>query len=374
MIETVSAHEYRFVGTVRRGTPAAVSSDVWRAYLLGRHEWSHRSQAALRHAIDHFLIAIELDPYLAVAHSGLADCYAALGSLSHLTPDEAFAAARQHADKALALDPRLAEAHASLGFVRLYYDWDWPGADVAFRRAIELDPDHAPSHQWYSTYLLAAGRLDEAMREIALAHRREPLSLAVNTDLGFQLYYGGRHDEALKQLAFTLTLNANFAPAHLWLGRTYQELGRFEEALRAFRQVAQQTGDWPVAIAARGFVEARAGRHDEARHTLATLERLRSTQFVTAYGMALIHAGLGQVDDTFMWLHKAIEERSNWLVWLRLDPRWDGLRPDPRFAACLSRLGFPLVNRLPAKPEHCGASGAARRPWRGHRRSADKRR
>jgi DNA-binding winged helix-turn-helix (wHTH) protein/TolB-like protein/lipoprotein NlpI len=315
--------------------------DAYRAYLQGRYEWSQRSEAALKRGIERFQHAVAIDPNFAAAYSGLADSYSVLGYLSYLSPVESFPEARRHANKALELDASLAEAHASSGFVKLYFEWDWPGAEAAFQRAITLDPNHAASHQWYSIYLLTAGRPAEALQEIQLAQQRDPLSLPVNTDLGFCYYYTGRYDEAAKQLNLVLGMNPNFPPAHLWLGRTYQELGKFDEALAAFRRVEDRIHDWPVSIAARGFVAGVAGRPAQALEALAELEKLSARRFVTSYGVALVYAGLGQNDAAFAWLNKAFEERSNWLVWLRLDPRWNGLRPDPRFAHLVSRMRFP---------------------------------
>jgi tetratricopeptide (TPR) repeat protein len=142
-------------------------------------------------------------------------------------------------------------------------------------------------------------------------------------------------------LNFVLEMNRSFPPAHLWLGRTFQEQGRFDDALAEFRQVEEVLGDWPVAIAARGFVAAAAGRSDEAQTILAELERLGRRKFVTSYGIALVHAGLRQDDAAFAALDKAFDERSHWLVWLRLDPRWNSLRADPRFAELVRRVRFP---------------------------------
>lgn len=317
------------------------NADAYRAYLQGRYEWDQRSEAALRRAIERFRHAVAIDPQFAAAYSGLADSYSVLGYLSYLSPAETFPEAKRHATKALELDASLAEAHASLGFVKLYFEWDWVGAEAAFQRAIALDPNHAASHQWYSIYLLTAGRPTEAFREIQFAQQRDPLSLPVNTDLGFYYYYTGQYDEAVKQLKLVLEMNPDFPPAHLWLGRAYQELGKFDEALSAFRRVEDRVRDWPVSIAARGFVAGAAGRPTLALQALAELEQLSSRRFVTSYGVALIHAGLGQNDEAFASLNKAFDERSNWLVWLRLDPRWNALRPDPRFSELLSRMRFP---------------------------------
>ena len=321
--------------------PVTENADAYRAYLQGRHDWNQRSEEGLRRAIESFQRAVYIDPRFAAAFSGLADSYAALGYLSYVAPGNAFPAARRYATKALELDATLAEPHASLGLVKLYFDWDWPGADAEFQRAIALDPDYAPTHEWYSIYLLVAGRATEAFREIQLARQRDPLSLPINSDIGFHHYYNGRYDEAVKQLKFVLEMNRNFPPAHLWLGRTFQELGKFDDALAEFRQVEETLREWPVSIAARGFVSAAAGRTDEACKILAELERLASRRFVTSYGIALVYVGLDQNDAALASLNRAFDERSHWLVWLRLDPRWNKLRPDPRFVELVSRMRFP---------------------------------
>jgi DNA-binding winged helix-turn-helix (wHTH) protein/TolB-like protein/Tfp pilus assembly protein PilF len=327
--------------TRRLARPVTEKADAYRAYLQGRYEWGQRSEASLKRAIERFRHAVGIDPQFAAAYSGLADSYSILGYLSYLAPAETFPEAKRHATKALELDASLAEAHASLAFVKLYFEWDWPGAEAAFQRAIGLDPNHAASHQWYSIYLLTAGRPAEAFREIQLAQQRDPLSLSVNTDLGFYYYYTGQYDEALKQLKFVLGVNPDFAPAHLWLGRTYQELGKFDDALAEYRRVEDRIRDWPVSIAARGFVAGAAGRPTLALEALAELKKLSGRRFVTSYGVALIHAGLGQNDEAFASLNKAFDEKSNWLVWLRLDPRWNALRPDPRFTELVNRMRFP---------------------------------
>jgi tetratricopeptide (TPR) repeat protein len=284
---------------------------------------------------------VDIDRRFAAAYSGLADCYAAMGYLSYTSPSEVFPPARQHATKALELDASLAEPHASLGFVKLYFEWDWSGAEMEFWRAIAVNPNYAATHEWYSIYLLAAGRASEAFQEIQMARQRDPLSLPINSDLGFHYYYTGQYDEAVKQLKFVLEMNKDFPPAHLWLGRTYQELGRVDDALAEFRQVEASLPEWPVSMAARGFVAGAAGRPDEARQILAELERLANHTYVTPYGVALVHAGLGSNDVAFAWLNKAFDERSHWLVWLRLDPRWSGLRLDPRFIELVRRMRFP---------------------------------
>ena len=353
LIQTVSKSGYRFVAPVAAGHSTraslgpgvthAVSAnpDAYRAYLEGRYHWSQRSEAGLKKGIDAFQSAVTCDPGFAAAHSGIADSYAALGYLSFISPADAFPLARRHALLALERDAALAEPHASLGYVKFYFDWDWSGAEKEFQQAIALDSDWAASHQWYSIYLLAAGRPIDALREIRLARESDPLSLAINTDLGFHYYYTRQYDEAIKQLKSVLAMKQDFAPAHLWLGRAYQQMGQFDDALGEFRQVEESVREWPVAVAARGSVEGAAGRPDKAKSVLAELQELAGHRFVTAYGVALVYAGIGDSDAAFTWLDKAFAERSHWLVWLRLDPRFGPLRSNSRFTELLGRMAFP---------------------------------
>ena len=331
--------------TRRLSKPLTLNADAYRAYLKGRFGWNQRSEAGLKTALTEFERAAVLDPRFAAAYSGYADALTTLGFLSYVSPADSFPVAERHAVRALELDPTLAEAHASLAYVRFYYHWDWPGAEAAFKRSIELNPRYAVGHQWYSIFLLATGRSAEGFREILLAQESDPLSLAINTDVGFHHYYNRRYDSAVKQLTAVLEMRKEFPPAHLWLGRTYQELKKYSEALDEYRQVSDRLGDWPVAVAARGYVNAVSGRTAEAREDLANLGRQSERRFVTAYGVALVHAALGEKDLAFSWLEKAVAERSHWLVWLRLDPRWDSIRADPRFEHLLSRVGVPAAAR-----------------------------
>jgi DNA-binding winged helix-turn-helix (wHTH) protein/TolB-like protein/Tfp pilus assembly protein PilF len=325
--------------------PLTQHADAYRAYLKGRFNWNQRTETGLKAALTEFQHAASLDPGFAAAYSGLADTLTTLGFLSHLSPADSFPVAERHARRAIQIDPSLAEAHASLAYVSFYYYWDWPRAEEAFKRSLELNPRYAIGHQWYSIFLLATGRSAEGFKEVLLAQESDPLSLAINTDVGFHHYYNRRYDSAVKQLTAVLEMRSEFPPAHLWLGRTHQELKKYSEALEEYRRVSDKVGDWPVAVAARGYVNAVSGRTAEARNDLANLGKQAETRFVTAYGVALVHAGLGEKDLAFTWLEKAFAERSHWLVWLRLDPRWDVIRADARFEQLLSRVGLPTAAR-----------------------------
>ena len=320
---------------------AAVDSEAYRQYLQGRYHWNQRSEPALKKAIVHFEQAIARDPHFALAYAALADAHTALGYLGYVTPVGSFPVARPHALKALELDPSLAQAHAALAYIKFYFDWDWAGAEQEFRRALVLGPDDPVAHQWFAVYLRAAGKADAAQREIEAAQRLDPLSLAINTDVGFHHYYAGRYPEAITQLQAVLGMKKDFLLARLWLARSLLAVGRLQEALDETAQAEQGLRDWPVLVTARGFTYGRMGKRDEARAVLREMEQLSSRKFVTAYGMALVYAGLGEKDDAFAWLQKAFDERSHWLVWLRLDPRWNSLRADPRFEALVLRMNYP---------------------------------
>jgi TolB-like protein/DNA-binding winged helix-turn-helix (wHTH) protein/Flp pilus assembly protein TadD len=327
--------------TIRLSGARAVDPKAYEANLKGRSYWNQRSEAGIKKAIEQFNAAIQADGSYAEAYSGLADSYTALGYFSYLNPNDVFPLAKAAADKALELDPTLAEAHASLGYYNLYYAWNWKESEKEFRRAIALNPNYATAHDWYSVYLLAMGRPDEAMVEIRRAQQLDPLSPLINTDVGFQFYYDKRYDEAIQQLRNTLQTDPKFPLAHLWLGRAYQQKGMYEEAISEYRQTDTSWPEWVVSLAAIGNVEGIAGKTSEARDMLSKLNTLSEVKYVTPYGTALLYAGLGDKVQTFNWLGRAVQGRSHWLVWIRLDPRWEDVKTDPRFKEIIRSVGFP---------------------------------
>ncbi len=327
--------------TKRLGQDPTRNAEAYQAYLQGRFLWNQRSEPALRRAVEQFRRATDLDPSFALAYAALADTYTTLGYLSYDAPAATFPVARSYALKAIALDPSLSQAHAALAYIRFYFDWDWAGASEAFRRAIELNPNDPVARQWHAVYLLAAGRPEEAMQEVHRAQRLDPLSLAINTDVGFHDYYNGRYAEGIAQLQSVLAMKSDFSPAHLWLARSYLEVGRFDQSLAATAIAEAAVPEWPVLVAARGYTLGVMGRTDEARAVGDEMQQLSGRRFVTAYGVALVYAGLGEKEKAFAWLDKAFDERSHWLVWVRLDPRWKTLRGDRRFAQLVERMKYP---------------------------------
>jgi TolB-like protein/DNA-binding winged helix-turn-helix (wHTH) protein/Tfp pilus assembly protein PilF len=318
----------------------AVEPAAYESYLRGRSYWNQRTPGGLTQAIAHFEHAIELDPGYAEAYSGLADAYTALGYTSFWSPKDSFPKARELASKALQIDPSLAEARTSLAYAKLYYDWDWKGAEEDFQKAIAVNPNYATAHHWYSVLLTARGRYQEASSEIRRAHELDPLSVPISTDIGFELYYARRYDQAITQLRSVLQTSPKFPLAHLWLGRAYEQKGMYGEAITEFEEAETALKDWPVIIAAAGHAYAAWGHKSDAAASLHRMNELTKEEYVTPYGVALIYAGLNDKDLAVRWLENAYEDKSHWLVWLNLDPRFDNVRSDGRFEELLERMKF----------------------------------
>ena len=318
-----------------------INKEAYDLYLKGRYSWNLRTPPELRKGIDFFQEAIKLDPSYAAAYSGMADCYTALGYGSFLAPKEAFPKALEAATKALQLDSTLAEPHASLGYYRFYFDWDWAAAEQEFRAAISLNPNYEIGYDWYGYYLTAMKRYEEARTILKKAAELDPLSVPINTDIGFSLFYSGDNDAAIEKLNVSLAMNPNYGLAHIWLGRVYQEKKMFKESIAEYKRALQMTMQWPVAFAALGNIYGLSGDKKGAKNILDTLNLLSAKRFVTSYGVALVYAALNEKDQAFQWLNKAYDERSHWLVWLRVDPRWNNIRSDKRFAALVNNVGLP---------------------------------
>lgn len=316
-------------------TPVVNAHDL---YLQGRYQWNLRTEAGLRQAIDLFQRALEKDRTFALAFCGIADAWAQIGWLEYSAPTEAFPKAREAAEKALAIDDHLAEAHASLGFVRFLYERDWGAAEKELRRAIALNPGYPTGHQFYADYLKAMGRFDQALVEMRLALELDPVSMAVNTGFGHVLYLARDFDAAIEQYAKALQVDPTFGPAHLWFGRPYLQKGMYAEAIAEIQQAVASSGGSTISLAVLAHAYASAGRTTEARKILEQLLERSRTRYLPSYWIALVFTGLGDVGQAVAWLERAYEERSSWLVWINVEPRFDSLRPDPRFVSLLRRM------------------------------------
>lgn len=316
----------------------APNQAAYTLYLKGRSSWNLRTPADLKKGIDLFRQAIALDSTYAAAWSGIADCYTALGYGSFVAPRDAFPKALEAATKALSLDSTLAEPHASLGYYKFYYEWDWAAAEQEFRAAIARNANYEIAYDWYGYYLTAMRRFDEARIILLKAQELDPLSVPISTDLGFSAFYAGNYDQAIGQFKAALQMNPGYPLGHLWMGRAYHVKKMYRDAVAEYEKGIQ---GWPVTLALVGNAYGESGNKDSARRILDTLHSWYSKKFVTAYGVASVYAGLGEKDQTFDWLNKAVDERSNWLVWLRLDPRWAAIRSDKRYAELMNKIGLP---------------------------------
>ncbi len=310
------------------------------AYLLGRYFWNQRTPDGLAKAAAHFEQAIKEDPRYAVAYAGLADYYNVLPFYKRVAPRDVFPRAKLAAEHALALDDGLAEAHASLAFVKAYYDWDWAGAEREFRRALELNPSYGAAHHSYSRLLAALGRIDEALAEIGRAEQVEPISLVLKANTAMILFFGRRYDDAIQRLHETLELDSTFSVAHWGLGLAYEQQGLYPRAIAELEKAASLSKRDPNVLASLGHVYAVAHHVPEAGQVIDELVKQSGQGYVSSYFFAVIYAGRGEANQAVAALSRAAEERSTLLVYLRMDPRFAALRSDPRFRALLRRLGL----------------------------------
>ncbi len=316
------------------------NSQAYQAYLKGRFYWNKRTEEGLKKGIEYFQQAIEIDPGYALAYTGLADSYAVLGYYNYLPSKEAYPRAKAAAAKALAIDDTLAEAHASLANTR-YYDWSWVQAERELKRAIELNPNYATAHHWYGLYLTEMGKFDRAIAELQRAYELDPLSLIIGTAMGGAFYHARQYDQAIEQLQKTLELDPNFGVAHVISAQAYTQKGMYEEAITALKSALTFTGGSREILARLGHTYAKSGRRDKAMEILGQLHDLAKQRHVPSYDVAIVHVGLGDLDQAFALLEKAYAERASRLIYINVDPIFDTLRSDPRFKDLLSRLGLP---------------------------------
>jgi DNA-binding winged helix-turn-helix (wHTH) protein/TolB-like protein/Tfp pilus assembly protein PilF len=316
------------------------STEAYQLFAKGRFFWDKRTESSLKKSIECFEQAIRIDENYALAYAGLADAYAILNFYSALQLKDAYPRARAAAEKALSLDGSLAEAHTVLAYVKEQYDWDWPGAEEEFKRAIALNPNYATAHQYYSEYLAFLGRTEESITHMMRAQELDPNSLVINTELGFPYLCARRYDEALEKFAEALERDANFPFALYQTARCYDQKARFEDAIALYRKAIALSGGSSVMTARLGHTYALAGRKAEARAALEELFAASKQRHISPYLIATIYAGLGDSDKAIEWLEKAYEVRDGMLVMLGVDAHLDLLRPDPRFQNLLRRVGL----------------------------------
>ena len=320
-----------------------IDPEAYHAFLKGRYYASQRSGEGLLKSLGYFQQAIQKDPSYALAYSGSADAYALLGSSGYdvLPPLEAKAKAATLVAQALKLDDTLPEAHTSLGYLKLSYDWDFAAAEREFKRAIDLNPGYPTAHHWYAHYLLSKGQMDQALVEMKRAQELEPLSLILNTGVGWCLYYARRYDEAIEQFRDVFQMEPNFVPAQFALAMTYMQKGSTREAIAEWQKLnTAYAGHVPLPLAGLGVAQANAGNRREAQNVLNQLRAMSAQRYVPALYPALIHSALHDDKQALNWAQKALDERPEYLIYLRVEPAFERLRADPQFQSLAHRAGL----------------------------------
>jgi tetratricopeptide (TPR) repeat protein len=309
--------------------------------VRGHYHWLQDSPDGLRKAMEHFRRAIELDPSYALAYSGLADTYTLLGSNGVLPMREAYPLGRAAALKALELDDSLGEAHNSFAAISADFYWQWAEAERHFKRAIELSPNDETAHRFYAFFLACRGRDEEALAVAERARRVNPVSPLALMHVAMIHYFARRYDKAIAEIEATLDLAPDFGPARILLGRVYVAKGMSDRAVDELKRAERLMGPRPDLTTPYAWVLARAGRPREARAMLDELRRISKPRDPAPIRLAVIHLGLGETDRAFEELEQAFEARDWQMVLLNVEPLFDGVRSDPRFAALVERVGLP---------------------------------
>ena len=326
----------------RLARPSTASGDAYQLYLKGRFFWSKRTVDGVKQSLDYFQRAIGADPNYALAYSGLADAYLLAGSYGYtiLPPTEAMPRAKAAAEKALAIDDTLAEAHTSLAYVLFTYDWNWAAAEQEFRRAITLNSTYANAHHWYAHELTALGRPQEALAESKRAVELSPSEAVMHEHMGWDSLMDRNYDAAIRYCQEALALDPNFLLAHRVLALAYEYRGLSDQAVAEFQRGIELSKGDPVAKAylARGY--AASGKRDQALQIVSELQQLSKSQYVSPGEIGAVYAALNQPDQAFQWLDNAYADRTSALIYLRVDRVYDSLRSDPRFAQLLRKMNL----------------------------------
>jgi DNA-binding winged helix-turn-helix (wHTH) protein/TolB-like protein/Tfp pilus assembly protein PilF len=314
-------------------------SEAYQLYLKGRYVWNKRTVEGLNKGIGYFNEAVEKDPSYALAYVGLADSYSLLSDYGGLPPKEAYPQAKRAAERAVELDEQLAEAHATLAYIKTGYDWDWPGAEEGFRRAIELNPNYETAHQWYAEYLSGMGRHQEAIAEIRRAREINPLSMIINAVEVSVLCIAREYDEGISQGQKALEMDPQFAEVYEYLKRCYDGKGMYREAIAARQTRRKLAGLAAEETAALREAAAATSARVYWQKRLEQESEESKQELSVAFEMAEIFAQLGEKDQAFAWLERAYKERSFMMLYLKVAPNLDPLRSDPRYADLLRRVG-----------------------------------
>ncbi len=328
---------------VRLAAKRPVNPQAHEAYLKGRYYWTMRPVNNAK-AIESFEKAVEIDPGYAPPYAGLADMYVTLGSWENgsLPPREAFDKGKAAATKALEIDPTLAEAHNPLAYSHLHYDWDWAASEREFRKSLELNPGYTPAMHWFSHYLTAMGRTQESLAMSQRALQLSPLDPVLNFHLSWVYYLARQPDLCIAQSRRGIELGLHPFWNHFFLGWGYEQKGMYVEAIQALEETVKRSKDSPVTIWVLAHAYAVGGRTSDANRLLENLVERSKQKYIPPYEIGMVYLGLGQKDRAFEWFEKAFQERSGWMAYLRVDPRLDPVRSDPRLADLMRRVGLPV--------------------------------
>ncbi|HEX6124278.1 MAG TPA: tetratricopeptide repeat protein [Pyrinomonadaceae bacterium] len=315
--------------------------EAYQLYLKGRHHAMKLTPQDTKKGLSYFQEAIDLDPNYALAYVGIADANFPLALTGNIAPNEAFPTAKSAVDKALEIDSNLGEAHATSCWIAFWYEWDWSGAEQHCKRAIELNPNNGDAHRAYAHLLSNIGRHDEAFAEMKRSLEVDPLDLRTNAQAGQALIHAGKVDEALVSLQKSIDFEPNFWMSHLFLASAYIEKERYDEAVAAAQKQIEMSPAQTHGIAYLGYALARSGKHEEARAVLRELLDRFTKGFVPPYRIALVYNGLDDKENALVWLEKGLNARDPMMTFLKVEPKWNNLRSDPRFRDVLRRMGFP---------------------------------
>ncbi len=315
------------------------SPEGYNLYLKGRFFWNKRTEEALKKSILYFKEGIEREPMSALCYAGLSDAYHSLGYYNFLPGKEVYSEAKAAVEKALELDESLGEAHASLGCIHLFYDWDLAAAESALKKAIHFNPNYASAHHWYAFYLTAKERHEEALAEMKRAHELDPLSVVICTAAGWILYLAGDYNRAEEQCLKALEMDSNYHVAHIVCGLVCLQLNLFVKAVSKFQRAREFVKDDAGAAAYLGIAYARSGEKRKAEKMMLELNELSKKKYVPPYYEAAIYAGLGEKAKAIEQLKKALEERTPWLIFLKTWPIFENLHSEPDFKSLLEKIG-----------------------------------
>lgn len=333
-IKLTASEEYEL------STSAPTNAQAYEAFLKGRFFWNKRSLPGLIKGMQYFQEAIAEDPRSAQAYAGLANCFNMLTFYGGQPPRDSFPKAKEAASRALELDEHSAEAHAALAFAKLHYDWDWSGAESEFRRAITLNPNYPDARHWFSHFLLARSRSADALAETRKALELDPLSLSINTHLGHHYLQTRNYDAAITQLRQTLEMYPSAEQVHFWLGRAYEAKRQFDEAARELQEAIELSPGNTQYRAALGHIRALKGDREAARSILHEMESRARKEYVSAYYMAVLYAGMRDWPHTLEQLRRAHDERAEGVLYLNIDPYFDDLRSQAEFIELTHSIGL----------------------------------